>query len=127
MTRNREEALARLGLDPGRFPTDEAALGEQAKRRVAIGLLLAEVVNKNDIRVDPGRIRDRVETMAQAFESPEQVVQWYYAQPERLADIEAGLLEEQVIDWVLERAKVTDVNTSFDELLNREQTTEQPT
>ncbi|MFZ0256052.1 MAG: trigger factor [Gammaproteobacteria bacterium] len=125
MAKNRGEALARLGLDPARFPTDETALGEQAKHRVATGLLLAELVSKNGITVDPGKVRKRVEVMAQGFESPEQVVQWYYAQPERLADVEAALLEEQVIAWMLERADVTDENTSFDELLNREQTTEQ--
>lgn len=123
MTRSRGQALARLGLDPDRFPTDETALGELAKRRVATGLLLAELVSKNGLTVDPGKVRERVEVMAQGFESPEQVVQWHYAQPERLADVEAALLEEQVINWMLERADVTDENTSFDELLNREQTT----
>lgn len=125
MTRNRGEALARLGLNPDRFPTDETALAEQAKRHVATGLLLAELINKNAIKADPGKIRDKVEAIAHTFESPEQVVQWYYAQPERLADIEAQVLEEEVIEWVLGRAEVTDESTSFDELLNREQTTEQ--
>lgn len=127
LKRSRGEALARLGLDPGRFPSDEAALNEQARRRVETGLLLADLVSKNGITVDPGKIRERVESMAEAFESPEQVVQWYYAQPERLADVEAALLEEQVIGWVLERAQVTNDNSSFDELLNREQTTDHTT
>ncbi len=123
MAKHRRDALARLGLDSERFPTDELALGEQAKRHVATGLLLAELVSKQGIELPVGKVREKVEAMAQTFKSPEQVVQWYYAQPERLADIEAGLLEEEALKWVLERAEVTDENTSFDELLNREQTT----
>jgi trigger factor len=123
LVRNRGEALARLGLDADRFPANDAALGEHAKRRVATGLLLTELVNKNNIKVDPAKIRQRVDAIAQSVDRPEQVVQWYYAQPERLAEIEAGLLEEGVVDWVLARADVTNESTSFDELLNREQTT----
>lgn len=123
IVRNRTEALARLGVDPKRFSLDEEAFEEQARRRVATGLLLAELVSRQGIKVDAEKVREKVEAMAETFKSPEQVVQWYYAQPERLADIESGLLEEQAVEWVLARAEITDESTSFDELLNREQTT----
>lgn len=123
MTRARQDALSRLGLDPGRFPTDETALENQAKRHVSLALLLAELIDKAGISVDPVKVREEVEAIAQSFEKPEQVVQWYYSETGRLTDIESALLENQVVDWVLQRADIEEEPMSFDELLNRGQTT----
>lgn len=124
MKRKRLEALTGLGLDPDRFPTDEAQLEQKARRRITMGLILTELVSRNDMKPDSEQVRARVESLAAASGKPDQVIQWYYSHPGRLAEVEAELLEQQVIDWVLERAEVTNDETSFDELVNPGQTTD---
>lgn len=121
-SRHREE-LKRMGLDTAKIPLDMTRLEEHARRRVAIGLILAEVIRSNDLKPDPEKVRAKVELIASAFDNPNQVVQWYQNSPERLADIEAAVLEDQAVEWVLERAQLTPEQSSFDALMNPGQTT----
>ncbi|MDP7536642.1 MAG: trigger factor [Methylococcales bacterium] len=90
---------------------------EQAKRRVALGLLLSEIIQENEIQVDAARVRQEIEVMANTYEKPEDVVNWYYADKKRLADVERMILEEQVIDWVVKHNTVVEENVAFDELM----------
>ncbi|MEO1895359.1 MAG: trigger factor, partial [Methylococcales bacterium] len=90
---------------------------DQAKRRVALGLLLSEIVQENTIQVDAARVRQEIEVMANTYEKPEDVVNWYYADKKRLADVEKMILEEQVIDWVVKHNTVVEENVAFDELM----------
>lgn len=92
---------------------------EQAKRRVALGLILSEIVQKNAIKVDGDRVRSTIEDMAISYDHPEEVVNWYYTDESRLQEIEQMVLENQVVDWVLEQIKVTDESAGFDEIMNR--------
>ena len=92
---------------------------EQAKRRVALGLILTEIVQKNEIKVDADRVRSTIKNMATSFDHPDEVVNWYYADTSRLNEIEQMVLEDQVVDWVLEKVKVTDESARFDEIMNR--------
>jgi trigger factor len=89
---------------------------ESARRRVALGLIIAEVVRTNGIAVDPERVRAAVEDMASTYESPKEVVDYYYASKENLANIETMVLEDQVVDWVLGHARVEDEPMSFQQL-----------
>lgn len=91
---------------------------DQAARRVSLGLLIAEVVKHNRIAVDPARVRSTIETIASSYEEPEQVVKWYYGNRELLSGIEALVLEDQVVDWLLERAAVDEAPTTFQALMN---------
>ena len=97
---------------------------DQARRRVALGLILGEIVRSSGIRVDPARVRSRVETIASTYQEPTEVVRWYYADKQRLADIENVVLEDQAMDWVLERASVAEVRTTFDAVMKPGQTPE---
>ncbi len=94
------------------------AYRNQATRRVSLGLLIAEVVKHNRIAIDPARVRSTVETIASSYEEPEQVVKWYYGDRELLSGIEALVLEDQVVDWLLERAAVDEAPTTFQALMN---------
>ena len=90
---------------------------EQAGRRVRLGLILAEVVQKNQLTVQPEQIRSLIEEQAQSYEAPDEVLQWYYQSPERMQEIETLALEENVVAWVMGQAQVEDVQTSFEELM----------
>ena len=88
-----------------------------AQRRVALGLILGEAVRTHGLLVKPEQLRAAVEEQAQSYEQPEQVVKWYYESPERLREIEAMVVEENVVAWALATAKVEDKATDFDELM----------
>jgi trigger factor len=91
----------------------------QAERRVRLGLILAEIVQANQLTARPEQIRALIAEQAQSYEDPEQVVQWYYQSPERLHEIESLALEENVVGWVAGQSQVEDVTTSFEELMGR--------
>jgi trigger factor len=93
----------------------------QAKRRVALGFILAEIIQQQDIKVDGSRVRATIEGMAKSYEHPEEVVNWHYAEEGRLRDVEQKVLEEQTVDWLLENIKTTDVETTFDEIMSQGQ------
>lgn len=90
---------------------------ERAEQRVRLGLVLAKLIEENKLEAKPEQIRQYVEEHAQGYENPEQVVQWHYASPERLKDIEPLVLEDNVVTWILERANITDQSISFEELM----------
>jgi trigger factor len=91
---------------------------EQATRRVSLGLIVAEVVKANEIKLDEERVRARVEEVAQSYEQPQEVIDYYYSNQEQLASLQNLVIEEQVVDWVLEQAKVEDDPIAFDALMN---------
>jgi trigger factor len=91
---------------------------EQAKRRVSLGLIIAEVVKANEIELDEERLRARVEEVAQSYEQPQEVIDYYYSNQQQLAGMQNLVLEEQVMDWVLEQAQVEDEATAFADLMN---------
>jgi trigger factor len=92
---------------------------EQAERRVRLGLILAEVVKANNLHARPEQVRVIVEDFAQSYEHPHEVVQWYYAAPERLRDAEAVVLEENVVAWLQSNAKVVETQVDFDEFMGK--------
>jgi len=115
-----ERAMADLkarGLDPQQVPINPQAFEEAAKRRVALGLIIAELARVESLQPKPAEVRALVEQEAQSYESPAEVVKWFYMQPQRLQEMEALALETNVVKWVLTKAKVLDKPVSFDELM----------
>ena len=90
---------------------------DQARRRVSLGLIMAELVNAHQLQAQPEQVRELVNELAQSYEEPEHVLAWYYAEPNRLATVESLVIEDNVVKWVLERAKVVEVTSAFDELM----------
>ena len=90
---------------------------KQAERRVALGLLVAEIVKQNNITVDADRLRKAIEEMAANYDYPEQIVNWYYEDKKRLAQFELVVIEDQVIDKLLENAKVGEKSVSYDDAM----------
>ncbi|NIR29300.1 MAG: trigger factor [Gammaproteobacteria bacterium] len=113
----RRAELAQQGIDADQLGLKPGMFEEQAHRRIALGLLLAEIVKSNHLSADKDRVRARIEAIAATYNDPQQVVQWYYADKSRLAEVESTVLEGQVVDWMLERVEITEEAMSFDELM----------
>ncbi|QEY58959.1 trigger factor [Pseudomonas sp. C27(2019)] len=113
--RLRVQAVQQFGgnVKPDQLPAE--LFTEQAKRRVALGLIVAQMVKQFEIKADDQLVRSTIEEMAAAYQEPEQVIEWYYKNEQQLEDVRAVVLEEQVVDTVLGKAKVTDVTVSYEE------------
>jgi trigger factor len=90
---------------------------EQAAGRVRAGLLLGELAQQNSIRIDAAKVREAIELAASTYEEPAEVVQLYYNNQQLMQQLESSVLEEQVVDWVLENAKVTPREMKFQEVI----------
>jgi trigger factor len=114
--RLRVQAVQQFGgasIKPEQLPAE--LFEDQAKRRVSLGLIVAEVVKQNDIKPDNDRVRSMVEDLASAYQEPQQVINWYYQNEQQLAEIQSVVLEEQVVDTVLQKAQVTDKKVSYED------------
>lgn len=121
LTRTREN-LTRQGVQADELALDRSLFEEQARKRVALGLLTAEIVRQQNLTADPERVRAKVESLAAAYDDPDEVVRWYYADRSRLANVESLVLEDAVVDWVLSQAEVTDEPTTFEALMKAQRT-----
>jgi trigger factor len=114
-----ERAAADLrarGLKTDQLPLDPQALEATARRRVALGIIFAEIARAENLQPKPAQVRALIDAEAQSYENPSEVVKWFYMQPQRLSEIESVALEANVVNWVLGKAKVTDKAVAFDEL-----------
>jgi trigger factor len=118
---NARRDMEQRGMKVKDFPIQPEWFAEQAKRRVTLGLVMAELVKAKELNAKPEQIRAIVDEEAQSYEHPEEVVRWYYAQPQRLQEIEGVAIEDNVVNWVLQTAKVTDKTAAFDELMGQQQ------
>lgn len=91
---------------------------EQAKRRVQVGLLFSEVIASNELKADEARVKAMIEDIASAYEQPAEVIEYYNKNKELMNNIRNVVLEEQAVDAVLAKAKVTEKASSFDEIMN---------
>jgi len=116
------QSLGRLTAtgEPGgaeRTAPAAAELQEAARRRVRLGLLIGELMMRHGLQPRQDQVRKAVEAVAQSYENPAEVIQWYLGSRERLAQIEAGLTEDNVVAWALQHARVSEVALPFDELM----------
>ena len=115
-----ERAAADLqarGVKLEKLPLNPASFEGAARRRVALGLIIAELARAENLQPKPAEVRSIVEREAQSYESPAEVVKWFYMQPQRLSEMEGVALEANVVKWVLSKAKGVDKPVSFDELM----------
>ena len=96
---------------------DRNRFAEEARRRVSLGLLIAEIIKRDQLQVDPQRVRETIENLAQSYEKPEEVVQWYYSNQEMLAGIQTLVMEDTVVEWVSGQARVEETSKTFDEIM----------
>lgn len=124
MLQEMQRSLMMRGMDPAQLggAQDLSAFEAPAANRVKLGLVMAEIIKQAGITAQPSKVRARVEAMAASYEQPDALVKWYYEDPRRLQEIEGLVLEEEAVKWVADRAQVTPVSISFDDLMNPRQT-----
>ncbi|MCO7537346.1 trigger factor [Pseudomonas asiatica] len=115
VNRLRVQAVQQFGgnIKPEQLPAE--LFEEQAKRRVVLGLIVAEVVKQFELKPDEGKVREMIEEMASAYQEPEQVIAWYYKNDQQLNEVRSVVLEEQVVDTVMQKATVTDKSVSYED------------
>ena len=109
--------LQARGVKPEQVSLTPQQFEGTAKRRVALGLIIAELARAENLQPKPAEVRALVEQEAQSYESPAEVVKWFYMQPQRLSEMEAMALEANVVKWVLSKAKVQEKAIAFDYLM----------
>jgi len=110
-------ARATRSQDQQPDPKVVEAFMDAARARVKAGLLMGELARQNQIRIDAGKVREAIETVANTYEEPAEVMQLYYGNQRLMEQVESSVLEEQVVDWVLENAKVTPKEMKFQEVI----------
>jgi len=111
------DAMRRLGIeDPAQAPPPER-FEAAAQRRVAVGLLVQELIRKNGIELDRVRAQRRVDELVAPYENPQEAARIYRSSRELMAQVESSVLEDQVVEFLLEQAKVTDETKTFDEFM----------
>lgn len=103
------------GFDASQLPAE--LFQEEAKKRAKLGLLISEVIKQNDMKVDDDRVRAFLEDMAQAYQEPQQVIDFYLKNKEQLSQVQSAVLEEQVVDKLLESAQVTEVTLGYEDAI----------
>jgi trigger factor len=112
-------AQATRSQDKQPDPAIVQAFMDAARTRVKAGLLMGELARQNRIRIDAGKVREAIETVANTYEQPAEVMQLYYGNQRLMEQVESSVLEEQVVDWVLENAKVTPKAMKFQDVITR--------
>jgi len=118
----RDATARRMGIDPAdasKLPPRET-FEEPARRRVKLGLLVAEVIRRAEIELDKNRVRERIRELAADYRNPEEVVKLYTSNRQMMDRLEMEVMEEQVVDWLLERANLTEKAIQFKELMNKD-------
>ncbi len=105
--------------DADKAPIPDDIFRPQAERRVRLGLVVAELVRSNDLAAKPEQIKAHVEELAASYEKPADVIRWYYGDNRRMAEVEAVVIENNVTEYILSKAKVTDKSVTFDELMGQ--------
>lgn len=113
----REELKQRGVPNADSMPIPAEAFTEESQRRVRLGLLVSELISSAELQVKPEQVRERIEELAQSYEQPAQVVAYYLSDRQRRAEVEAVVLEDNVVDYVLSKAKVEDEKVSFEEIM----------
>ncbi len=111
--------LQARGMKIENMPINPEMFERQAQRRVSLGLIIAELTKAQGLAAKPEQVRAMVEEQAQSYEKPDEVVKWFYSQPQRLSELESLALEDNVVAWVLDHAKVEDKAVNFDEYMGK--------
>ena len=112
------DAIRRQGGNPGNVPADaHEGFKDAASKRVLVGLLVGEVARRNELRLDPKRLNETMRLIASTYEEPEQVIEMYRNDPQLMGGLQNRVMEEQVIDWIAERAQHTAQSLSFQDAI----------
>jgi trigger factor len=112
------EQVRRQGGNPQLAENAHEAFLDGARKRVLVGLLVGEIARRNELRLDMGRVNETLRLIASTYEEPQQVIEMYRDDPQLMASLQSRVMEEQVIDWIAERARHRDEALSFQEAIS---------
>ena len=112
----RQDMMQR-GMDVKAMPFPAEMFADKAERRVRLGLILSQLVSDNNLNATQEQVKAQIEDFSQSYEDPKEVLKYYYSDRRRLAEVEALVLEENVVNYVLGKAKVGTKTIAFDELM----------
>jgi trigger factor len=113
----RAELKQRGVKDADKAPIPDDVFRPQAERRVRLGLVVAELVRANSLQAKPEQIKAHVEELAASYEKPADVMRWYYSDNNRMAEVEGVVIENNVTEFLMGKAKISEKSVSFDELM----------
>lgn len=122
--RQREQAMKQFGANASQIKPEmlpDELFADNSRRSVALALLVSEIIAQHEVKTDADRVRALVDEVAQSYESPAEVVQWYYSSKEQMSQIESAVLEDQVVDLILAQAQISDKAVGYEELLRPQQ------
>ena len=111
------EDLKQRGMTTQNLSLPPDLFTERAQRRLKLSILVTDLVKREGLQPKPEQVRRAIEEHAESFEQPEQLIRWYYSDPARLAEVEALVIEDNVVEWAMGKMKVEDKPTDFDELM----------
>ena len=111
------EDLKKRGMTTQDLTLPAELFVERAQRRLKLSILVSEMVKRHGLQAKPEQVRTVIEEHAESFEQPDQLVRWYYSDPSRLAEVEALVVEDNVVEWALGNMNVTEEPRDFDELM----------
>jgi trigger factor len=120
----RDQMMQSLGqqqaqLDSAQFP--DSFFEEEAQRRVTLGLIIGEIIRKEEMKPDEDKVTKALEDLSANYEDAQQVIDFYRTNQQAMMNIESMVLEDQIVDWVLDQADVSETKGSFDEIMNPKQ------
>ena len=111
------EDLKQRGMTTQNLTLPADLFADRATRRLKLSILVTELVRRENLQPKPEQVRRAIEEHAESFEQPEQLIRWYYADPSRLAEVEALVMEDNVVEWAMGKMKVEEKPTDFDTLM----------
>ncbi|OUR71816.1 trigger factor [Methylophaga sp. 41_12_T18] len=110
--------LRNQGVNVDGIPFDVDNFKDSAKNRVSLSLLIGKIINDNEIKPDDDRIKAAIDNIASSYEDPDNVVEYYMNDKEKLSEIQMMVVEEQVVEWIYDHVKVEESTSTFSEVMN---------
>lgn len=110
--------LKQQGVNIEGIPFTTDGFKDSAKQRVALSLLIGKIITENNIQADDARVKAVVDLMASSYEDPEDVVNYYMNDPQKLSEVQMMVVEDMVVEWICEQIKVEDTTSTFSEVMN---------
>ena len=113
--------MQQFQLPPGQsqgIDLPDSLFQEQAEKRVRVGLIINEIIQKGDLTADPEMVDEQLQVIAAPYDEPTQVIEWYRSNPEQMANIEMAVLEDQVVDHILDSAQIEEVHSVYQDVIS---------
>lgn len=114
----RRQSMSHMNIkDESKLP--DTMFEEEARRRMSMGLIIGEIIHRNEIKLDHQKVNDHINMVASGYDKPEEMIKYYQGNHQAMAGVESLVMEEQVVEWVLERSKRTSKSFTFNEFVNQ--------